>query len=110
MKNLKNYIQNLDNKILFLIYVYAMISSTIATSSKYKFENGYLFFFFFFSIILLYMIILILLFRLLYLLKGPPRHPFHLLKYSAYFMIIVIGSAPFLYLWSMRDVISHLKW
>ena len=110
MKNFKNYIQKLDKKILFLIYVLTMICLTIINSSKHKFENGYLFFLFFSFILLLYMLILVLLFLGIYYLEGPPRDPFHLLKYSFYFLIFVFGSAPFLYLWGMRDVISHLKW
>ena len=110
MKKFKNYIQNLDKKILFLIYVLTMISLTIINSSMHKFENGYLFFLSFFFILLLYMLILVLLFRGIYNLKGPPRSPFHLLKYSFYFIMLFISSAPFLYLWAMRDVISHLKW
>ena len=110
MKNFKKYIQNLDKKLLFLIYVLTMISLTIINSSMHKFENGYLFFLSFFFILLLYMLILVLLFRGIYYLEGPPRHPFHLMKYSYYFMILIVSSVPFLYLWAMRDVISHLKW
>ena len=48
--------------------------------------------------------------RIVYQLEGPPRSPFYLLKYSYYFIILIVSSAPFLYLWGMRDVISHLKW
>ena len=110
MKNFKNYIQNLDKKILFLIYVLTMISLTIINSSMHKFENGYLFFLSFFFILLLYMLILVLLFRGIYFLERTPRFPFHLMKYSFYFLIFVFGSAPFVYLWAMRHVISHLKW
>ena len=110
MKNLKNYIQNLRFKTFFLIYVICMINVMFANSSKDIFNNGYHFFYFFFSILPVYMLILVLLFRGIYSLEGHPRSPFFLLKYSFYFMIPIISSAPFLYLWAMRDVISQLKW
>jgi len=110
MKNFKNFIQNLEKKTMFFIYVFIMISLTIANSSKYKFENGYLFFFSFFFILSLYMLILVLLLRGIYILEGLPRSPLFLMKYTLYFMIPIIFSAPFLYLWGMRHVISQLKW
>ena len=110
MKNFKNFIQNLDKKTMLFIYLFAMITLTIFNSSKYKFENGYLFFFSFSIGLSLYMLILVLLFRGIYYLEGLPRYPFHLMKYTFYFLIFVFGSAPFLYLWGMRHVISHLKW
>ena len=110
MKNLKNYIQNLCFKTFFIFYVICMINVMFANSSKHIFKIGYHFFYSFFSILPVYMLILVLLFRGIYNLEGPPRSPFHLLKYSFYFMILIVSSAPFLYLWSMRDVISQLKW
>ena len=77
---------------------------------KDMFENGYYFYFFFFSILPLIISSIIMFLQIVYQLEGPPRSPFYLLKYSFYFMILILSSAPFLYLWSMRDVISHLKW
>jgi hypothetical protein len=110
MKILKNYIQNLRLKTIFLFYVICMINVMFANSSKHIFKDGYHFFYFFFSILPIYMLILVLLFRGIYSLEGPPRSPFFLMKYSFYFMIPIISSAPFLYLWAMRHVISQLKW
>jgi hypothetical protein len=110
MKNLKNYIQNLRFKTFFLFYVICIINVMFANSSKDIFKNGYHFFYFFFSILPVYMLILVLLFRGIYYLECPTRHPFHLMKYSYYFMILIVSSVPFLYLWAMRDVISNLKW
>jgi hypothetical protein len=54
--------------------------------------------------------LVVIMFKGIFELEGPPRDPFYLMKYPSYFMIMVFGSAPFLYLWGMRDVISHLKW
>ena len=110
MKNLKNNLQNLRFKTFFLIYVICMINVMFANSSKYIFKNGYHFFYSFFSILPVYILGVVLLFRGIYYLEGTPRVPFYLMKYSFYFLIFVFGSAPFLYLWAMRDVISHLKW
>ena len=110
MKNLKNYIQNIRFKTFFLFYVICMINVTFANSSKHIFKNGYHFFYSFFSILPVYILGVVLLFRGIYYLEGTPRVPFYLMKYSFYFLIFVFGSAPFLYLWAMRDVISHLKW
>jgi hypothetical protein len=87
-----------------------MIGLTICNTSTDKFENGYLFFFSFSLGLSLYMLILVLLLRGIFYLEGLPRFPFYLMKYTFYFMILIFSSAPFLYLWAMRDVISHLKW
>jgi hypothetical protein len=111
MKNLKNFIQNLDKKKLFIFNIIAYISWLMAFSfRKGMFENGYYFSFFFFSIMPIIFSCIILMLRLVYQLEGPPRSPFHLLKYSIYFMILLNTSLPFFFLWRMRDVISHLKW
>jgi hypothetical protein len=110
MKNLKNYILNLRLRTFFLFYVICMINVMFANSSKHLFKNGYHFFYSFFSTLPVYILGVVLLFRGIYYLEGTPRVPFYLMKYSFYFLIFVFGSAPFLYLWAMRDVISHLKW
>jgi hypothetical protein len=110
MKNFKNFIQNLEKRTMFFIYVFVMIGMTICNSSTDKFENGYLFFFSFSLGLSLYMLILVSLLRGLYNLEGLPRIPFFIMKYTYYFMIPIVSSAPFLYLWGMRHVISHLKW
>jgi ABC-type dipeptide/oligopeptide/nickel transport system permease component len=110
MKNLKNYIQNLRFKTFFLFYVICMINVMFANSSKHIFKNGYHFFYSFFSILPVYILGVVFMLRLVYELEGPPRSPIYLLKYSFYFMILILSSAPFLYLWGMRDVISQLKW
>jgi hypothetical protein len=110
MKNFKNFIQNLEKRTMFFIYVFIMIGLTICNSSADKFENGYLFFFSFSLGLSLYMLILVLLLRGIFYLEGLPRFPFYLMKYTFYFMILIFSSAPFFYLWAMRHVISQLKW
>lgn len=110
MNFLKNYIQNLHFKTFFLFFVICMINVMFANSSKHIFKNGYHFFYSFFSILPVYILGVVFMLRLVYQLEGPPRSRIYLLKYSFYFMILMLSSAPFLYLWAMRDVISHLKW
>jgi hypothetical protein len=110
MKNLKNNIQNLRLKTFFLIYVICMINVMFANSSKYIFKIGYHFFYSFFSILPVNILGVFWMLRLVNELKGPPRSPFYLLKFSFYIMILFLSSAPFLYLWALRDVISQLKW
>jgi ABC-type dipeptide/oligopeptide/nickel transport system permease component len=110
MKNLKKYIQNLRFKTFFLFYVICMINVMFANSSKHIFKNGYHFFYSFFSILPVYMLGIVIMLRLVYQLEGPPRSPFHLLKYSFYFIILSLSSFLIYFLWGMRHVISHLKW
>ena len=111
MSKFRNYIKNLDKKTLIIFHVIAFISWMIAVSNRnHHFENSYRFFITFLSILPVYMLGIVLLFRGIYNLEGPPRSPFHLLKYSFYFIILSLSSFLIYFLWSMRDVISHLKW
>ena len=78
--------------------------------TKDKFKDGYQFLLSFSSI--LPIIFIFLKFQSLFLfdIKRYPTQLNNSLKYVVYAMILIFASAPFLYLWSMRDVISHLKW
>ena len=111
MQTFRNKIKNLDNKVIFLYFFISMISWMTAYSfRKQIYDSGYHFLFFFFLIIPLFAYFMIFMLRLVYQLEGPPRSPFYLLKYSYYFIMLVISCAPFLLLWQMRDVINQLKW
>jgi hypothetical protein len=111
MTKFRNYIQDLDKKTLFIFKVLAYTSWLIGFYCRnHNFENGYHFFFIFFSILPIIIFGIVMMLRKVYQLEGSPRSPFYLMKYSFYFLIIIFSSAPFLYLWGMRDVISHLKW
>jgi hypothetical protein len=111
MNKFRNYIQNLDKKTLYIFKVLAYMIWLIGFFYRnHNFENGYHFFFIFFSILPIIILGIVMMLRLVYQLEGPPRSPFHLLKYSYYFIMLFISCAPFLLLWQMRDVISHLKW
>jgi hypothetical protein len=111
MKQIKSFVINLEKKkilIIQCIFLIFMIVTHYNTDQKLK--NGYQFLLFFFSILPLDLMIVIIMLKGIYELEGPPRDPFHLMKYPAYFMIIVMGSAPFFFLCQMRDVISQLRW
>jgi hypothetical protein len=111
MKNFKNYIINLDKKKLFLIQGFLLIIMIISNfKTEQKLINGYQFLFFFFSLLPIDILLVIIMLRGIFELEGPPKHPFHFMKYPAYCMIIFFGSSPFIIIWAMRDVISHLKW
>jgi len=111
MSKFRNYIKNLDKKTLIIFHVIAFISWMIAVSNRnHHFENSYRFFITFLSILPVYMLGIVIMLRLVYQLEGPPRSPFHLLKYSFYFIILSLSSFLIYFLWGMRDVISHLKW
>ncbi len=101
----------LPNQILTKKVMYFMAFALIIMSvtSGYT-KDGYQFFLSFFSILPVYILGVVFMLRLVYELEGPPRSPIFLLKYSFYFMILILSTAPFLYLWGMRDVISYLKW
>jgi hypothetical protein len=111
MKRIKSFIINLDKKKLLTIQSLFLIFMVIVHyNTDQKLKNGYQFLLFFFSILPLDLMLVIIMFKGIYELEGPPRDPFYLMKYPAYFMIMGFGISPFLYLWGMHDVISHLKW
>ena len=102
--------QILTKKVMYFMAFALIIMSVTSGYTKDKFKDGYQFFLSFFSILPVYILGVVFMLRLVCQLKGPPRSPFYLLKFSFYIMILILSSAPFLYLWGMRDVISHLKW
>ena len=111
MKRIKSFIINLNKKKLLTIQSLFLIFMIIVHyNTDQKLKNGYQFLLFFFSILPLDLMLVIIMLRGIFELEGPPRHPFHLMKYPAYCMIIFFGSSPFIIIWFLRDVISHLKW
>jgi hypothetical protein len=105
----------LADKIITKREFYFVISALIIMSfthnyTKDKFIDGYHFFLSFFSILPLFILILRFFYFALLDIKRNPTQLNNSLKYVAYAMILIFGSAPFLYLWALRDVISQLKW
>jgi hypothetical protein len=78
--------------------------------TKEKFEDGYQFLLSFFSILPSIFVFFKVQSLILLDIKLNPTQLNNSLKYVVYVMILLFACVPFLYLWSMRDVISHLKW
>lgn len=111
MTKFRNLIRSIDQKRLFLLMIFAYISFLISFSyKKNHFESGYHFLFFFFLILPIILVFTVCMLQLVNKLEGTPRRPLYLLKYVIYFMILFVIILPFFYLWSLRDVIMHLKW
>lgn len=95
----------------FYFVISALIIANITNNyTKDKFIDGYQFFLAFFTILPLYILIIRFFNFALLDIKRNPTQLNNSLKYVVYAMILIFGSAPFLYLWGMRDVISNLKW
>lgn len=97
-------------KVMYFMAFALIIMSVTSGYTKDKFKDGYQFFLSFFSILPVYILGVVFMLRLVYELEVQPRSPIYLLKYSFYFIILILSSAPFLYIWGMRHVISQLKW
>jgi len=102
--------QIVSHKELYFTAFAIFIMTITHTYTKDKFKDGYQFLLSFFSILPTIFIILKIQSLILLDIKRNPTQLNNSLKYVVYAMILIFFSAPFLYLWSMRDVISHLKW
>ena len=100
----------LQKKIIFLLPITIFISFLITKYTPEKFVDGLQFVFSFLSVLPMVFVNLYLLNFFLQKLLSNPNKLNNSLKYVAYTMILIFALAPFLYLWSMRDVISQLKW
>ena len=95
----------------FYYVISALLISNITNSyTKDKFKDGYQFFLSFLSILPLFILMLRFINFALLDIKHNPTQLKNRMKYVCYTLILIVCSAPFLYLWAMRDVISHLKW
>jgi hypothetical protein len=102
--------QIVSQKVLFYTVCALFIMTVTNNYTKDKFKDGYQFLLSFFSILPTFIIFLKIQSRILLDIKRNPTQLNNSLKYVIYAIILIFGSAPFLYLWGMRDVISHLKW
>jgi hypothetical protein len=97
-------------KILLLITFTTLFFLFINYNTKDKLTNGYHFFLSFFSIVFnLYSFIFFML-VLIAQEERKPKDPFYLFRYVAYVFLLILFIGPFIYLWSMRDIIAHLSW
>ena len=111
MKKIQMQLKTVERKKVFLLVALSLVLSTVINiTTKEKLENGYQFFLSFFGI---YLNVLSFVFLMLVIdAQEEPKgkNPFYLFKYVTYLFLIILFIAPFLYLWSMGDIIMHLKW
>ena len=128
MKKIEILLKTIEKKkVLFLVLFTISISSYINLLTKEKLENGYEFFLSFILILFkIYSCIFLMLvffaqeekkpkipFRFFssnFIEQRKSKDPFYLMRYLGYLFVILSALAPFIYLWSMQDVITHLNW
>ena len=128
MKKIEALLKTINKKKVLLIVSFTMaFSSYVHLQTKEKLENGYEFFLSFFSIILnIYSCIFLMLvffaqeekkpkipFRFFssnFIEQRKSKDPFYLMRYLGYLLLTIFAIAPFIYLWSMQDVIMQLNW
>ena len=128
MKKIEILLKTIDKKkVSFLLTLTVIFSSVINLLTKQKLENGYEFFLSFLSILLnISSLILFMVVQNAQVEKKPKvpfrffstnfveqrksKDPFYLMRYLGYLLLTLLAIAPFIYLWSMQDVIMHLNW
>jgi hypothetical protein len=128
MKKIYLQLKTIEKKKVLLLVSFTMaFSSYVHLQTKEKLENGYEFFLSFFSILLnIYSCIFLMLVFFVQEEKKPKipfrffssnfieqrksKDPFYLMRYLGYLFLFLLAMFPFIYLWSMQDVIMHLNW
>jgi hypothetical protein len=128
MKKIYRHLKTMEKKKVLLLVSFTMaFSSYVHLQTKEKLENGYEFFLSFFSILLnIYSCIFLMLVFFVQEEKKPKipfrffssnfieqrksKDPFYLMRYLGYLFLFLLAMFPFIYLWSMQDVIMHLNW
>ena len=82
--------QILTKKVMYFMAFALIIMSVTSGYTKDKFKDGYQFFLSFFSILPVYILGVVFMLRLVYKIEGLPRFPFFLMKYTFYFMILIL--------------------
>jgi hypothetical protein len=128
MKKIEILLKTIDKKKVLLLVSFTMVfSSYVHLQTKEKLENGYEFFLSFLSNVLyIYSCIFLMLVFNAQQVKKPKepfrffssnfieqrksKDPFYLMRYLGYLFLCLFVMFPFIYLWSMQDVIMHLNW
>ena len=128
MKKIEGLLKKIDKKKVLLLVTFTMaFSSFVHLQTKEKLENGYEFFLSFLSILLnISSLILFMVVQNAQVEKKPKvpfrffssnfieqrksNDPFYLMRYLGYLFLCLLVMFPFIYLWSMQDVIMHLNW
>ena len=111
MKKIEILLKTIEKKkVLFLVLFTISISSYINLLTKEKLENGYEFFLSFLSVLLNASTFIFFMLVVISQEERKPKDPFYLFRYVSYLFLLLLAIAPFIYLWSMQDVIMHLNW
>ncbi len=111
MKKIQLQLKTIDKKKAQLLLSFSMVFSLIIHfHTKQKLENGYEFFLSFLSILLNASAFIFFMLVVISQEERKPKDPFYLMRYLGYLLLFLLAIAPFIYLWSMRDVIMHLNW
>jgi hypothetical protein len=111
MNKLIKCVLGLDKKTMYIIQLaFTIIMLFVNYITTRKFEIGYQFSLSFISIIPIDILMILLMIRIQKEVENTSTRSIYLIKFFANLMILVFVIAPFLYLWSMSDVIKHLKW
>ena len=97
-------------KTLILMTFSTILFLLINFNTKDKMNNGYQFFLSFLSIVLNLFSFIFFMLVIMAQEEKKPADPFYLFKYVTYVFLSILIMAPFLYLWSMWDLILQLKW
>ena len=111
MKKIELLLKKIDRKVLqHLLTVSIIFSAFVNYATNNKLQNGFQFYISFFSILVnIYCFVLFML-VLIVQENRSPKDPFYLFRYVSYLFLILMFISPFIYLWSMREVIAHLQW
>ena len=86
-----------------------VFSIIIHLQTKQKLENGYEFFLSFLSVLVNASTFIFFMLVVISQEERKPKDPFYLFRYVSYVFLFLLAIAPFIYLWSMQDVIMHLN-
>lgn len=95
------------------IYLFGLCLPLLFLTYRYTHEkhtDGYQFLLFFFSILPTIYVFDLILFNAIKEEALISRNPFYLMKYVVYAFLILFSLGPFVYLWSMREVLPQLRW
>lgn len=111
MKKIQLQLKTIDKKKAQLLLSFSMVFSLIIHfHTKQKLENGYEFFLSFLSVLLNASTFIFFMLVVISQEEKKPKDPFYLFRYVSYVFLFLFAIAPFIYLWSMQDVIMHLNW
>jgi hypothetical protein len=111
MKKIQLQLKTIDKKKAQLLLSFSMVFSIIIhLQTKQKLENGYEFFLSFLSVLLNASTFIFFMLVVIVQEERKSKDPFYLMRYVSYVFLFLFAIAPFIYLWSMQDVIMHLNW